>query len=247
MAGPTWYDSNYLYRAPIVVDGSAASAGIKDANFAPHSTHEFWLTVQSTGYDVRFTAEDGFSLLAYNRAAWNYSARSASFDIDSLVHHTTNTMTVIWMYWGYSGATDGSTSPAIASALNAYIAAAGVTPPFGTIESETVGTTSPTIRIQKTSGETLGVSWRVPVLGKRAVPWQASTDLEGIKTVVLTKSGTLTYDTNDLRMLVVRDELWVTTLLAGGADGDVGNITCTITTTHERILTGTAQVTIENY
>ena len=119
MAGPTWYDDNYLYRAPIVVDGSATAAGTVDATITIPETHVFWQTVQTSGFDVRFTTSNGFTLLAYNRRTWTHASKVGVFDIDSITHHTTNTMTVIWVYWGYAAATDGSTAPVIAAALNA--------------------------------------------------------------------------------------------------------------------------------
>ncbi len=247
MAGPTWYDDNYLYRAPIVVDGSATAAGIVDAQLALQNSHPFWLTVQSTGFDVRFTTSDGMTPLAYNRAAWDYANKSATFNIDGVVHFVTNTMTVIWMYWGYAAATDGSTSPTIGATLNAYIESNGILGDVFEIENGSAAATTPRNQRQKQSGDIIGVTWRLPLLSRRTIPWEGRLDYEGPTTLVLAETGTFTYNTNDLRLVLDRDQLYVTTLLEAGADGDVEDITCTVYTTLARKLIGIGRITVEDY
>jgi len=246
MAGPTWYDSNYLYRAPIVVDGSATAAGTVDATLVIPETHPIWLTVQSTGYDIRFTTNNGYTTLAYNRRTWTYASRVGVIDIDSITHHVTNTMTVIWMYWGYTGATDGSTSPAIASALNAYLFAGAPVAPVLNIQLEPVGVTSPTQLLQKTTAETLGICWLLPPLILRTIPWQSSMTLEGPRTLSSGGGIGLTHSTANLRLGEAQGRLFVRSLVSGGADGSNDDLYVQVVTTEDRTLRGTANLAHED-
>jgi hypothetical protein len=246
MAGPTWYDDNYLYRAPIVVDGSATAAGTVDATITIPETHPFWLTVQSTGYDVRFTTNNGYTLLAYNRATWTYASKVGIFNIDAITHHVTNSMTVIWMYWGYSGATDGSTSPTISGALNAYLHVGGPVSPRFDVRLEEVGTETPPQQLQKTVADIVQVSWRITDLATRQIPWEGSNGYEGPRTIMLEVDPAATYNTSSVRIFLWNDQLWLKTLLSGGSDGSNFKAVCRVYTTEERLLIGSTYVVVES-
>jgi len=246
MAGPTWYDENYLYRAPIVVDGSATAAGTVDATITIPETHPFWLTVQSTGYDVRFTTNNGYTLLAYNRRTWTYASKVGVFDINAITHHTTNTMTVIWIYWGYAAAADGSTSPSISGALNAYLYVGAMADPQFAIRLEPVGSTSPTQQVQKTTSEALALSWQFPPMIKRTIPWEGTLDFEGPRTLSSGTSPGLSHLTSQLRLGLDRDRLFIRSLFSGGTDGTNDDAYVQVVTTDDRTLRGTANIVHED-
>lgn len=106
----SWYSSNYKHRTPISVDWSSWAAGATDVSVTvPSSFTLFWAVVQSSGYDVRFCSSDGETLLAYNRGTWDYPTKSGVFRVSTLTPSQA-CQGVIWMYWGYSSATDGSTA-----------------------------------------------------------------------------------------------------------------------------------------
>lgn len=247
MAGPTWYDDNYLYRAPIVVDGSATAAGTVDATITIPETHPFWLTVQTSGFDVRFTTNNGFTLLAYNRRTWTHASKVGVFDIDAITHHTTNTMTVIWVYWGYAAATDGSTAPVIAAALNAYLYEGADFAPTFAVRQEEFGATSSPQSIQKTSSEILGLCWSLPRLIPREVPLEGTNDWEGPRTLVAGGGpGPTPHDTSTIRLFSARNRLFMRSLISGGTDGNDYDVYIRVTTTEGRTLQGTIVMRVED-
>lgn len=247
MAGPTWYDSNYTYRAPIVVDGSATAAGTVDATITIPETHPFWLTVQDDGHDVRFTANNGYTLLDYNRRTWTYASKVGVFDINAITHHTTNTMTVIWIYWGYAAASDGSTSPSISGALNAYLHVAGPVAPVFEMRFEDVGSTAPAQTFQKTANEVAGVTWRLPEMALRTIPWQASMTLEGPRTLTAGGGpGPTPYLTENLRLFEAQGRLYLRSLISGGTTGNSYDAYVQAVTTEERTLRGTMAMTVND-
>ena len=55
-----WFDADFSRRFPVVLDGSATTAGTVDATIALTGTAaEFWATVQADLDDVRVSAANG--------------------------------------------------------------------------------------------------------------------------------------------------------------------------------------------
>lgn len=249
MNGPSWYSSSYPYRVPIVVNGSATAAGTVDVTVTiPPTLARFWTTVLSSGYDVRFTAADGITELAYNRASWTYASKVGVFDVDGVTHTTSNTMSVVWMYWGYSSATDGSTSPPIASALTGYISTlAGPLSPLLSFAPAQVGETTPRVRMQLRTTEERRL-WFGPIpLSERDFPYEGSMAYEGpLSLTALQQAGYADFLTSDLRLVEVRGRLYVHTETGAGIDGQNYRIGVRVATTEGAIVESVLQIFFED-
>lgn len=245
MNGPSWYSSNYAYRVPIVVDGSATASGTVDAAVTiPPTLARFWATVQSTGYDVRFTAADGITTLAYNRASWTYASKIGIFNVDAITHSVTNTMTVIWMYWGYASATDGSTSPTISSALTGYISLlrGPLTPLLG-FGPVPVGATAPRVELQQRTTEERRL-WFGPLpLAQRDYLYEGSLALEGPASLSTSQEvGYANFTTAALRLVELGGRLFVHAETGAGVSGNNWRLGVRVVTTEGIALESTFQL-----
>ena len=247
--GPSWYSSNYSYRVPIVVDGSGAASGTMDAAVTiPPTFARFWATVQSTGYDVRFTAADGITELAYNRASWTYASKAGVFNVDAITHPVTNTMTVIWMYWGYASATDGSTSPTISGALTGYISLLrGPLAPLLGFGPVPVGSATPRIEVQQRTTEERRL-WFGPLpLAQRDYPYEGSLALEGPVSLATSQEvGYANFTTAALRLVEVNGRLYVHAETGSGVDGNNWRLGVRVTTTEGLAYEAVFQLYFEN-
>ena len=117
----SWYSSTWGYRLPVTIDNTSGATSFDATVTVPFDSEIFWSNVESDGHDVRFTKSDGVTLLAYNRATWNYANRSGVFDVDSVTCASNDATAVMFVYFGNSAATDGSTSPSISSAKTGTI------------------------------------------------------------------------------------------------------------------------------
>lgn len=180
----SWYDSNYKYRAPFVVMNSGGGTTIDAGLQLPTNWDHFWSNVQSTGYDIRVCDADGVTLLTYDREAFNYANKVLLVEVDAITV-TADKPHVLWLYWGYTAATDGitvfvptfqATRLAIEKPPQAYTITAGIEPP---------GATKPRNTITKNSSETIFVYWDVTdLLARRQEASQSSQFFEAIQEVV---------------------------------------------------------------
>lgn len=116
-----YYDALYASRQPIAIDNVGGAGGVADIEITiPKRWDEFWEAVESTGYDVLFTDADGVTILTYERTTWTYATRTGVFQIDNYTLPAEGTC-LIWMYFDYSGASDGSSSFAPGALKNGYI------------------------------------------------------------------------------------------------------------------------------
>lgn len=157
MAQAPWHAADYKYRALICIPVASTTADhvtiIPPAEYDP-----FWAQVQSTGFDVRFYDANGVAK-DHNRTSWTYASRSALFTVEYADYTlATDNTEFMWMYWGYTSATDASTAVAtvggvadclyIGQASPQRLVVARVNPP---------GATAPLTRIAKTSWEEIYV------------------------------------------------------------------------------------------
>ncbi|MCR4316855.1 MAG: DUF2341 domain-containing protein [Planctomycetes bacterium] len=110
LTSPTWYDTAWPYRQPVTIDATANSADLTDYQVTidvDSSNADFWANVETTGFDVRFTDEDGTTVLTYFRDSWNYAGQTAKFfvKVPSIPVATTKD---ILMYYGNASAGDVS-------------------------------------------------------------------------------------------------------------------------------------------
>ena len=113
-----WFDEDFSKRFPVVLDGSATAAGSVDATIALTGlAAEFWATIQADADDVRVSDASGTVGIDYDLESLNTSAKTVTIELDSLTHHATNTITVVWVYFGDADATNAEDGITVSSAL----------------------------------------------------------------------------------------------------------------------------------
>ncbi len=117
--------SNYAYRIAVTCDTTGATPGgaavVARLTIGPDLV-PFWDAVQSNGYDVRFATAGG-SIIAHERAAWDYTNRAAFFDFEIDVPATAPAGAVRTIYLYFSPATAVAVDPSagpFANTVNAY-------------------------------------------------------------------------------------------------------------------------------
>jgi hypothetical protein len=118
----SWYDKDWKYRAPFTLH-NASTGTARDGTFTvPADMGKFWDNVQADLDDLRVTAADGRTVLTYDIASLNYSARTVTIRIDGYdwsakgwglanTAGTANTADSVvggFFYWGNSAAADGA-------------------------------------------------------------------------------------------------------------------------------------------
>ena len=247
----SWPDGDYSRRIPVVIDGSATSAGNVDATIGlTRDDALFWSTIQATGNDVRVYAADGITTITYDLESFNYSSQTVTVELDNLVHHTTNTMTAVWLLIGNSTATNTEASVTTSSPLTGYtlnIGPAVGEAVFGMGSSP--GSTTPSQRAQKRSSETAFLWFYIAPLGRRSTVYEGRTEGEEARslTISVVTPGTFTANVSALRLYQAQDgDLFCRATVSGGTDGVTSNIVLSVTTTEGRVLQGTVFMTCED-
>ena len=245
----SWYHSNWQYRLPVSVNNLGGASTI-DVNVIPTGDVElFWSKVAATGNDVRFTASDGGTELAYNRASWGYAARSASFNVDSVTPSSSDATVVIFMYFGYSAASDGSTSVTIASAKTSAIEVASPGTPRVNLIPFRPGETLAQQKVTKAAAEQIDV-WidcRRALQG-RSDAYSNSQRFEeiGHVTVAVEAGGTDDAGRYDEALTTISDPGWVKVRVKGGSSGTDYTLVVTIGTSQTRVLEARAVVDVQD-
>jgi len=121
-----YYDENYRYRVAVAVDFTTLSGtGTNDVSFTvPRFWDQFWGTIQADGDDVRVCDSDGATLLDYQWSTFTYASRAGVIEVDNVPYTSlpaAGGTKVIWLYFGYDAATDGSSSFTASGALTGVI------------------------------------------------------------------------------------------------------------------------------
>lgn len=245
----SWYNSNWQYRLPISVNNLSGASTI-DATVIPTGDVElFWSKVASTGHDVRFTASDGATLLAYNRASWTYASRSASFDVDSISASSSDATVVIFMYFGYSAASDGSTSPTISGAKSTSIEVASPGTPRVNLVPFRPGETLAQQKVTKAAAEEIDV-WIDcrKALQNRTDAYSNSQRFEEIDyiQVAVEAGGTDDAGRYNEALTTISDPGWVKVRVKGGSSGTDYTLVVTVGTSTTRVLEARAIVDVQD-
>ena len=246
-----WFDSNYTRRLAVAVDCTALGADADvDVSLAISSEADpFWGVVQSTGYDVRFASHDGLTLLAHKRTAWNYSAKSATLEVDAYPGKA-SAMCMLWMYFGYATATDGATSPTIASAKTGTLFMGRPRDLVTAARRESIGSTNARVSLAKTSNEEVRLWWD---FRKRLMPAasaiRGSKMFEEIRAVTgcdVQNAGEASQASMfDVTKTVFVDNV-VSTWLKGGTSGSDYMIHLRVLTSLGRVLEARQRVRVRN-
>lgn len=123
MSGASWYDSNFKYRWPVAVDitGGGGTSGTYDIEVViPAKWDLFWDEIRNDGHDIYAVGADG-SKLIYARSGFDKANRVLTIQIDGYAVTNNDAIHLIYIYWGYPGASDGSAAVTIASPKSGQI------------------------------------------------------------------------------------------------------------------------------
>ena len=196
----------------------------------------------------RFAQSDGTTIVAYNRSAWDYANRSATFQLDA-VQTLANATCAVYMYWGYSSASDGDSSPTIASAKTGEVEVGCPTVPMLQAQLDPFGNSNPVQRFQKTVAEVLDV-WIDcrSFLAKRCVPNAGSKRYEELHAVSYSveTNGSAQASMIDQAYTRVLDPGWVRVRVKAGSTGTSYTIIPKITTSLGRVVEARAIMKVTN-
>lgn len=250
-----WFDDAFLYRFPVVLDGSATAAGSVDATIALTAlAAEFWATIQSDADDVRVSRADGLAMISYDLESLNYAGKTVTVELDGLTHHVTNTMTVIWVYFGDSDATNLADGITASSPLTGYTLFTGPgEEPIYSLGSP-AGTTATVNRRQKRSSETVFLWFAVGPFGDlaypfkgRALPPEGPQSLSSVATAVAGYVGTVTAATSSIRLYQAPSgEVFARVTASGGTTANSYDLVLTVVTTEGRTLNGVVRIAVQD-
>lgn len=239
----SWFDDNYTHRAAVAIaNGNDSTVDV--TIILPTDWPLFWDSVLSTGYDLRVVNSDGITALDFHRAAWNYSAKTGTINIDNATIGAVNGATVVWIYWGYASASDASSSFTLANTAKTGTIEVG-TPGGGSqllvkAQAQSAGATSPRTEITKASAEVLFLWWDLSsVLSRRTTPHEGSRLLEEIETAtydVITGQSSTLGAMGALSSIRVVHPFYVRTTIQAGASGTNYYSKLSVTTTGGRTL-----------
>lgn len=106
--------ADWLYRAKITIDHTKIDSDLTDfVDTVVLDSGNFDFTkARSDGYDIRFTSDDGNTLLSYERVSHDNVGETAEYHIR--IHSvSSSTDTIYYMYYGNAGAADGADPTAV--------------------------------------------------------------------------------------------------------------------------------------
>ena len=244
-----WFDADFSRRFPVVLDGSATTAGTVDATIALTGTAaEFWATIQADADDVRVSDASGTVGIDYDLESLNTSTKTVTIELDSLTHHATNTITVVWVYFGDADATNAEDGVTTSSPLTGYTLFTGPgSEPVYDLGSP-LGATTPTQRRQKRSTETLFLWFRVGPFGEVAYPYEErGLPPEGPRSLSVTPPVGLTAPTSAIRLYQNEaGEVFARVTVSGGTSPNDYDLVLTVITTEGRTLNGVVRLTVQD-
>ena len=250
-----WPISTYSDRLWIAVDGSATAAGTVEVTAAlTGKDAKFWSTVQADLDDIAVYAADGFTGYEYDIASLSYAGKTVTIEANDVVHHVTNTITVLQLVFGLSSAVDGKDPFVPAGALTGYTLNVGPAPgePIFTL-TNVLGATVPTQNMRKRASEVVFAWFQIGPLGILSTPYNGRTlgegpqSLSSAATVIAGGSGTLTASTSALRVWQADNgALLCRVTLSGGADANSYDLVLSVVTTEGRTLQGMVRVEVND-
>lgn len=249
----SWYDEDYSYRVGVwinlvgVVKGSTIDVSIA----VPTDFAHFWATIQADGDDIRITDSDGLTARDYQWASFSYANRTGTIEVDN-VSHTSLTGNLIWLYYGNSAATDGSTSFTATTPETGTIYL-GAVPRRNLLATgqEAPRTSIPSQQLQKSVNEDIYVHWRVEGLITRQHAYEGSTryeEIDYIESADITLAGvsqTAMKALPQARLFEAGDGYTYARIgYTGGVTGTDYTIEISLVTTFGRTITGRAMMTV---
>ena len=183
----SWYDQNYLQRAPVSLDlpvavGGAGSTVNCDLTISvPQDLPTFWENIRSDGFDAILVNNQN-SLLTFKRNTFNFGNRQLVLEVDNFAYSNYESVGMCWLYWNYSSATDLAGSFTASSPRNGVIF-------LGTPMNRVVrpdrnlgnSSNSPSAIFTKTNADKTYIWFEIgSLLNRRSTPYQEKMNLENI-------------------------------------------------------------------
>lgn len=224
----SWYDSSWAYRYPVVVNNTSAG-GTQDVSFnLPADFDLLWDNVETDGKDIRFTYPDGFNLATasgYELSGFSVANRTGTVEIQDVAFSATAAQTVLWMYWGNSGASAISSAQTLTSAINGAFFFGRPIGPFGRGAPERPGDTAPTTEISKIAAEEIYVWWNLTrALQKRSKAYNGTIGYEAISTIetfvdLAGADQSAMHDASRVKLVENDEGMWVGARYDAGSSG----------------------------
>ncbi len=250
-----WTMENFSARYPIFLDGSATAAATKDATISITPADQWlWSKIQDDGDDIRIANASGLSRIDYDLESFSYANEVVTIELSGVVHHVTNTGTIVWAYVGDSTATNEEDGITTSSPLVGYTLNTGPAPgePIFTLANP-LGETVPGQNMRKRSTETVFAWFQIGPLGTLSMPYngrlfgEGPQSLSSAATVVAGGSGTLTAATSAVRVWQADNgALLCRVTLSGGADANSYDLVLSVVTTEGRTLQGIVRVEVND-
>lgn len=139
----------WLHRACVSVVHTSGLATTDITITIPPNWDHFWDNTLATGFDIRLTAADGETLLAYDVTAFNPASRVATIEIDNVTLRTDSRVYLLWIYYGNASAADASVGFVIGASSAGFIELARPSMFSVRLRPEQIGDLRPRYRIQK--------------------------------------------------------------------------------------------------
>ena len=245
----SWYNSSWNYRLPVSVNNLSGASTIDATVSFGAEVELFWDNTRADGYDIRFTQADGVTECAYNRHTWNSSTKTARFDVDAISAGSSDGTVVVFMYFGNSATTDGSTSPTISSAKTGTIELAEPGIPRVLVAPFRPGETIAQQKVTKSSAGQIDV-WMDcrTMLQKQANAFNDSKRYEEIAwvTVQSLSGGSDDSGRYDESVTTISDPGWVKVRIKAGSSGTDYTLAVTIGTSNQRVIQARAIVDVQD-
>lgn len=244
-----WPIEDYTHRLPILVDGSATAAGTVEVTATLSARDaEFWRTVQADLDDIAVYAANGVTAYEYDYSSLSYANKTVVIEVNDVVHHVTNTATLLWLVYGNSTATDGRDPFVPAGALTGYTLNTGPAPgePVFSLANP-IAETEPTQTMRKRSTETVFAWFQVGPLGRLVERYNGRLFGEGPQSLSVSVPIALTATTAALRVWQdTKGALLCRVTISGGTDGNEYDAVLRVVTTEGRILEGVVRIEVND-
>ena len=244
-----WPIESYSDRLPILVNGSATAAGTIEWTAALTALDvRFWQKVQADLDDICVYTANGVDAVEYDISGLNYAIKTVTIEANDADHPVTNTMTLFWLVFGNSTATDGTDPFVPSGALTGYTLNTGPAPgdPIFTLENP-LDETTPTQRLRKREDETVFAWFQIGPLGMLSEPYNGRLFGEGPQSLSVTASVGLTAPTSALRVWQAENgALLCRMTISGGTDANDYDLSLDVVTTEGRTLQGVLRIQVND-
>lgn len=193
--------TGYSHRQYVSITTGTSTGTSDDIEITLQSDFcEFWDIVQSTGYDIRITLSDGFTVIDHYRASWTYASKTGTIQINTGSPLSLSQTKAIFIYWGNSGASDASSSfTPSANLWEGLIYRGNIYKNYYPFQSNTNASDKVEIEVTKTSNEAIYVWFDVTdTIPELEVIYEGTKRMGGVHLAFFTESTATFSDTSEI-------------------------------------------------